>query len=83
MELVTFPPNFTSRSICDKTHIAIINGRMKAGLFQENIEFLGKERHLVAKVSRRDLPFVVAEEKHGATTVASTMIIAEMAGIAD
>ncbi|MCG3462547.1 pseudouridine-5'-phosphate glycosidase [Xenorhabdus bovienii] len=62
--------------------IAIINGRMKAGLFQEDIELLGKERHLVAKVSRRDLPFVVAEGKHGATTVASTMIIAEMAGIA-
>ncbi|MDE9493381.1 pseudouridine-5'-phosphate glycosidase [Xenorhabdus bovienii] len=62
--------------------IAIINGRMKAGLFQEDIELLGKERHLVAKVSRRDLPFVVAEGKHGATTAASTMIIAEMAGIA-
>ncbi|WBL72472.1 pseudouridine-5'-phosphate glycosidase [Serratia liquefaciens] len=61
--------------------IAIINGRMKAGLSREEIELLGKEGHKVAKVSRRDLPFIVAAGKHGATTVASTMIIAEMAGI--
>ncbi|MGN7971799.1 pseudouridine-5'-phosphate glycosidase [Serratia sp. 22264] len=61
--------------------IAIINGRMKAGLTRAEIELLGKEGHNVAKVSRRDLPFIVAAGKHGATTVASTMIIAEMAGI--
>ncbi|CAI0736714.1 pseudouridine-5'-phosphate glycosidase [Serratia quinivorans] len=61
--------------------IAIINGRMKAGLSREEIELLGKEGHKVAKVSRRDLPFIVAAGQHGATTVASTMIIAEMAGI--
>lgn len=61
--------------------IAIINGRMKAGLSREEIELLGKEGHNVAKVSRRDLPFIVAAGKNGATTVASTMIIAEMAGI--
>ena len=61
--------------------IAIINGRMKAGLSREDIELLGKEGHKVAKVSRRDLPFIVAAGQHGATTVASTMIIAEMAGI--
>ncbi|WP_346827944.1 pseudouridine-5'-phosphate glycosidase [Serratia inhibens] len=61
--------------------IAIINGRMKAGLTRAEIELLGKEGHNVAKVSRRDLPFIVAAGKHGATTVASTMIIAEMTGI--
>ncbi|MBP1129285.1 pseudouridine-5'-phosphate glycosidase [Serratia sp. PL17] len=61
--------------------IAIIKGRMKAGLTREEIELLGKEGHKVAKVSRRDLPFIVAAGKQGATTVASTMIIAEMAGI--
>ncbi|UUM33113.1 pseudouridine-5'-phosphate glycosidase [Vibrio japonicus] len=61
--------------------IAIINGRMKAGLSREEIELLGREGHTVTKVSRRDLPFVMAAGKHGATTVASTMIIAAMAGI--
>ncbi|WP_447886173.1 pseudouridine-5'-phosphate glycosidase [Serratia fonticola] len=61
--------------------IAVINGRMKAGLSHDEIETLGREGHRVAKVSRRDLPFVIASGKNGATTVASTMIIAELAGI--
>ncbi|MFB9885352.1 pseudouridine-5'-phosphate glycosidase [Balneatrix alpica] len=61
--------------------IAIINGRLKAGLSQEEITLLGKEGQAVAKCSRRDLPFVLAARRHGATTVASTMIIAALAGI--
>ncbi|WP_439240521.1 pseudouridine-5'-phosphate glycosidase [Lonepinella sp. BR2474] len=61
--------------------IAIINGRLKAGLSRDEIEILGKEGQAVAKVSRRDLPFIVAAKKHGATTVAATMIVASLAGI--
>ena len=61
--------------------IAIIGGVMKVGLSKEEIELLGREGHNVTKVSRRDLPFVVAARKNGATTVASTMIIAALAGI--
>ncbi|MDF3827343.1 MULTISPECIES: pseudouridine-5'-phosphate glycosidase [unclassified Pseudocitrobacter] len=61
--------------------IAIIGGVMKVGLSQEEIELLGREGHNVTKVSRRDLPFVVAAGINGATTVASTMIIAALAGI--
>lgn len=61
--------------------IAIIHGVMKVGLSREEIELLGREGHNVAKVSRRDLPFFVAAGLNGATTVASTMIIAAMAGI--
>lgn len=61
--------------------IAIIGGVMKVGLSKEEIELLGSEGHNVTKVSRRDLPFVVAAGKNGATTVASTMIIAALAGI--
>ncbi|WP_407731337.1 pseudouridine-5'-phosphate glycosidase [Pseudocitrobacter faecalis] len=61
--------------------IAIIGGVMKVGLSQQEIELLGREGHSVAKVSRRDLPFVVAAGINGATTVASTMIIAALAGI--
>ncbi|WP_312134271.1 pseudouridine-5'-phosphate glycosidase, partial [Leclercia sp.] len=61
--------------------IAIIRGVMKVGLSKEEIELLGSEGHAVTKVSRRDLPFVVAAGINGATTVASTMIIAAMAGI--
>ncbi|MEO3991063.1 pseudouridine-5'-phosphate glycosidase [Pseudocitrobacter cyperus] len=61
--------------------IAIIGGVMKVGLSPQEIELLGREGHNVTKVSRRDLPFVVAAGKNGATTVASTMIIAALAGI--
>lgn len=60
--------------------IAIINGRLKVGLSEEEIEFLGKEKNVI-KTSRRDIPFIIANKLNGATTVASTMIIAALAGI--
>ncbi len=61
--------------------IAVIGGRLKAGLSHEEIEYLGKTGRGVAKASRRDLPALVARGADGATTVATTMIIAHMAGI--
>ena len=61
--------------------IAVIGGRLKAGLSREEIEHLGKAGRGVAKASRRDLPALVARGADGATTVATTMIIAHMAGI--
>ena len=61
--------------------IAVIGGRLKAGLAPEQIEYLGKKGRGVAKASRRDLPVLVAQGKDGATTVTTTMIIAAMAGI--
>ncbi len=61
--------------------IAIIGGRLKAGLTKDEIEYLGKTGQAVTKVSRRDLPIIVAKGMDGATTVATTMIIAAMAGI--
>ena len=61
--------------------IAIIKGRLKAGLTPEEIEYLGKKGRAVAKASRRDLPVLVARKEDGATTVTTTMIIAAMAGI--
>ena len=61
--------------------IAIIGGRLKAGLTPEEIEYLGKKGTAVTKASRRDLPVLVARGEDGATTVTTTMIIAAMAGI--
>ena len=61
--------------------IAIIQGRLKAGLQHAEIEWLGKDGAAVPKVSRRDIAFIVAARRSGATTVASTMLIASMAGI--
>ena len=61
--------------------IAIIGGRLKAGLTPEEIDYLGKTGAGVTKASRRDLPVLVAEKRDGATTVTTTMMIAAMAGI--
>lgn len=60
--------------------IAILGGRLKAGLTVDEIEYLGKGSNVV-KTSRRDIPFIIAKGLDGATTVASTMIIADLAGI--
>ena len=61
--------------------IAIIGGRLKAGLTPSEIEYLGRKGRAVTKASRRDLPVLVARGEDGATTVTTTMIIAHMAGI--
>ena len=61
--------------------IAVIGGRLKAGLSRDEIEYLGKTGRGVAKASRRDLPALVARGADGATTVTTTMILAHMAGI--
>ena len=61
--------------------IAIIGGRLKAGLTAEEIEYFGKKGQAIAKASRRDLAALVARGEDGATTVTTTMIIAYMAGI--
>jgi pseudouridine-5'-phosphate glycosidase len=60
--------------------IAILKGRLKVGLTADEIEYLGKAKDVV-KCSRRDIPFIIAKKLDGATTVASTMILAAMAGI--
>ncbi|UYL08539.1 pseudouridine-5'-phosphate glycosidase [Bdellovibrio sp. SKB1291214] len=61
--------------------IAIIDGVLRAGLLRQEIESFAKKGMQITKVSRRDIPVIVAQKKDGATTVASTMIIAELAGI--
>jgi len=85
-----YPKNVETAMLVEKTvrengavpaTIAIIGGRLKAGLSPEEIEYLGKAGRKVAKASRRDLAGIVARKADGATTVTTTMIIANMAGI--
>ena len=61
--------------------IAVLGGKLKAGLTHDEIEYLGKKGTAVTKASRRDLPVLVAKGADGACTVATTMIIAHLAGI--
>ncbi len=85
-----YPQNVETTWLVEKTvrengaipaTIAILGGKLKAGLTPKEIEHIGQKGREVIKCSRRDLPFVVAKGLDGATTVASTMIIAAMAGI--
>ncbi len=66
---------------CVPATIAIIGGVMTVGCNAEQIDMLGKKGTAVTKVSRRDLPIIIAQKKDGATTVAATMYIAHLAGI--
>jgi pseudouridine-5'-phosphate glycosidase len=61
--------------------IAIIGGELKVGLGPDELDRFGRDGRSIAKASVRDLPFIVAQKMDGATTVASTMRIAAMAGI--
>ena len=61
--------------------IAIIGGRLKAGLTPEEIEYFGKKGSEITKASRRDLAMLCAKGEDGACTVTTTMMIAHMAGI--
>ncbi len=61
--------------------IAVIGGRLKAGLTPDEIEYFGKKGQAITKASRRDLAVLCARGEDGATTVTTTMMIANMAGI--
>ena len=60
--------------------IGIVDGKIRIGMTHEEIEEFGK-RHDIMKCSRSDIAYCLANKKSGATTVAATMILAEMAGI--
>lgn len=61
--------------------VALIGGKLKAGLSADEIERIARAGSAVVKTSRRDIPFVLARGLDGATTVAATMIVADLAGI--
>ena len=65
---------------CVPATIGIIEGIPIVGMNAQEIELFGKTKG-IAKVSRRDLPIIMSKKMWGATTVATTMILANMAGI--
>ena len=66
---------------CVPATVAVIDGVLTVGCSREEIELLGKRGTAVTKVSRRDLPVVIAQKQMGATTVAGTMYACKLAGI--
>ena len=84
-----YPKNVETALLVEKTiedngaipaTIGIIDGEIVVGMSRDEIEEFGKKKG-IAKVSKRDLPIVVAKKMWGATTVSATMLIAHMAGI--
>lgn len=61
--------------------IALVEGKVKVGLNEDQLERFGKEGVKVVKASRRDIPFLLKKGSMGATTVAATMFLADKAGI--
>lgn len=85
-----YPDNVETALMVEKTvrqngavpaTVAIIGGRLKVGLSNEEIEYLGKKGREILKASRRDIVPIVSNKLDGATTVTTTMMIANMAGI--
>lgn len=65
---------------CVPATIGIIEGTPIVGMNADEIELFGKTKG-ICKVSRRDLPIIMSKKLWGATTVSTTMILANMAGI--
>jgi pseudouridine-5'-phosphate glycosidase len=85
-----YPENVKTALRCEKiirdggaipATIAIINGKLKIGLDEEEINFIGKEGIKIQKTSRRDIAYNVANKINGATTVSATMYIAGLVNI--
>lgn len=84
-----YPKNLETAKECERilrengvvpATTAIINGRIKVGLTEEELEFMATSKDII-KSSRRDYAHVVAAKLNGATTVATSIITAKLAGI--
>ena len=62
-------------------YVAIINGKVKVGLSDEEIEDYGKRRGTMQKASRREIPLILSKGGYGVMTLAATMVIADIVGI--
>ncbi|NCG23525.1 MAG: pseudouridine-5-phosphate glycosidase [Actinobacteria bacterium] len=60
---------------------AVMDGTMRVGLSDDEIDALGQAGNAAVKVSRRDLAFTIAHGSVGGTTVAATMMLAARAGV--
>lgn len=62
-------------------YISIMNGRIKVGMSDEELEDYGKRRGTMAKASRREIPLILAKGEYGVMTLAATMVVANLVGI--
>ena len=85
-----YPQNVETARTCEQiirdngavpATIAILNGKLKVGLSEEELDYLGRTGQAIHKTSRRDIAYNVANQIDGATTVSATMFIAHLANI--
>lgn len=79
-ETAVLVENIVRKNKATPATIAIINGIIRIGLYDTDLEFLSSDKNIL-KASRRDLPVIVAGKMSAATTVSATMICAALAGI--
>lgn len=63
-------------------YISIMQGKIKVGMTDEELDDYGKRRGTMAKASRREIPLIIAKNEYGVMTLAATMVVADVAGIA-
>ena len=62
-------------------YISIMKGKIKVGMSDEELDDYGKRRGTMAKVSRREIPLILAKEEYGIMTLAATMVVADIVNI--
>lgn len=62
-------------------YISIMQGKIKVGMTDDEIENYGKRRGTMAKASRREIPLILAKGEYGVMTLAATMVVADIVGI--
>ena len=89
-EGIPYPENVeTAKNVMDAVrntgavpaYIAIMNGKIKVGMSDAEIEDFGKRRGTMPKASRREIPLLLAKNEYGVMTLAATMAVANMVGI--
>lgn len=89
-EGIPYPDNVsTARKVMEEVrksgatpaYIAIMNGKIKVGMSDDELEDYGKRRGTMPKASRREIPLILAKGGYGVMTLAATMVVADIVGI--
>lgn len=87
---IPYPENVeTAKVVCEEVkkagavpaYISIMQGKIKVGMTDEELDDYGKRRGTMAKASRREIPLILAKGEYGVMTLAATMVVADIVGI--
>lgn len=87
---IPYPENVeTAKMVCEEVrkagaipaYISIMNGKIKVGMTDSELDDYGKRRGTMSKASRREIPLILAKGEYGVMTLAATMVVADFANI--